>query len=178
METANPKKVVWRPAGPEDWKGGSVLHWAHAWPICGQAARVRAGGPLRHCHRGPALSWVWTAKPGTVGTGLLSDSVTWASRDMVSSRPPTKRRPAKLRETCSPAHHFFLIFFIFIFRQTGRERKREENINVWLPLMHRLLGTWSATQACALSGNQTQDPLVFRPALNPLRYTSQGQGRV
>ena len=37
-----------------------------------------------------------------------------------------------------------------------------------------LLGTWPATQACALMGNQTGDPLVRRPALNPLSHTSQG----
>ena len=32
-------------------------------------------------------------------------------------------------------------------------------------LLHaRHWGTWSATQACALTGNQTGDPLVRRPA--------------
>ena len=36
-------------------------------------------------------------------------------------------------------------------------------------------GTWPATQACALTGNQTSDPLVHRLALNPLSHTSQGQ---
>ena len=30
------------------------------------------------------------------------------------------------------------------------------------------------TQAHALTGNQTGDPLVRRPVLNPLSYTSQG----
>ena len=34
--------------------------------------------------------------------------------------------------------------------------------------------TWPATQACALTGNQTGDPLVRRPALSPLSHTSQG----
>ena len=37
-----------------------------------------------------------------------------------------------------------------------------------------LLGTWPATQACALTGNRTRDPLVCRWALNPLSHTSQG----
>ena len=37
-----------------------------------------------------------------------------------------------------------------------------------------LLGTWPATQACALSGNGTSDPLVHRLALNPVSHTSQG----
>ena len=44
-----------------------------------------------------------------------------------------------------------------------------------LPLECPLLGTWPATQACALAGNQTGDPLVLRLVLNPLSHTSQGQ---
>ena len=52
----------------------------------------------------------------------------------------------------------------------------EKNINVWLPLEQPLLGTRPATQACALTGNRTGDPLVRRPALSPLSHTSQGQG--
>ena len=72
--------------------------------------------------------------------------------------------------------NFFHIFkdFIYLFLERGRDREREKNINVWLPLGHPLLGTWPATQACALMGNQTRDPLVHRPALYPLRHTSQG----
>ena len=35
-------------------------------------------------------------------------------------------------------------------------------------------GTWPATQTCALTGNRTDDPLVCRPALNPLSHTGQG----
>ena len=38
-----------------------------------------------------------------------------------------------------------------------------------------LPGTWPETQACALTGNQTGNPLVCRPALNPLSYTSQAK---
>ena len=44
--------------------------------------------------------------------------------------------------------------------------------------MSPLLGTWPATQACALTenqtGNRTGNPLVHRPALKPLSHTSQG----
>ena len=36
------------------------------------------------------------------------------------------------------------------------------------------LGTWPATQACALTGNWTGDLLVHRPALHPLSHISQG----
>ena len=34
-------------------------------------------------------------------------------------------------------------------------------------------GPGPETQACALTGNQTGDPLVLRLVLNPLSYTSQ-----
>ena len=45
---------------------------------------------------------------------------------------------------------------------------------MWLPCAHFLLGTWPTTQACALPGNRTGNPLVCREALNPLGHTSQG----
>ena len=54
------------------------------------------------------------------------------------------------------------------------EKERERNINVWLPLACHLLWTWPTTQACALPGDQTSDPLVCRLALHPLSHTSQG----
>ena len=54
------------------------------------------------------------------------------------------------------------------------EKERERNINVWLPLLYPLLVTQPTTQACALNGNQTSDPLVHRLAFNPLSHTSQG----
>ena len=37
-----------------------------------------------------------------------------------------------------------------------------------------LLGFCPATQACALTGNQTSDILIHRPALSLLSHTSQG----
>ena len=52
----------------------------------------------------------------------------------------------------------------------GRERERERNINVWLPLTHPPMGTWPAAQACALTGNPTIDPFVLRPAFNSLSH--------
>ena len=42
-------------------------------------------------------------------------------------------------------------------------------------LSHPQLGMWPETQACALTGNQTLDPMVHRPAPNPLSHTSQGK---
>ena len=60
---------------------------------------------------------------------------------------------------------------IYLFLERGMEG--EGNINVWLPLVRPLLGTWPATQACALTGNQTSNLSVHRPVLNPLSHTSQ-----
>ena len=73
---------------------------------------------------------------------------------------------------------FYLIrqvsfFLSFLDRGEGREKEKERNINVWLPLACPLLGTWPETQACALTGNRTSNPLVHRLALNPLSHTSQ-----
>ena len=78
------------------------------------------------------------------------------------------------RPSTLPHHHllllnFFFRFYLFILeRGEGKEKKRERNINVWLPL------TWPTTQACVLTGNPTGDPLVHKPTLSPLSYTIQG----
>ena len=45
-------------------------------------------------------------------------------------------------------------------------------------LPHPQLGTWPATQACALTGNRTGDLFVHRLGLNPLSHTSQGQEEI
>ena len=71
-------------------------------------------------------------------------------------------------------YSFFKRFYLFLDRGEGREKERERNINVWLPLVHPQLGTWPKTQAYALTGNRTGNPLVCRPELNPLSHTSQG----
>ena len=42
--------------------------------------------------------------------------------------------------------------FIYFWRGEGRE-KEETNRNMWLSLVHPLLGTWPTTQAHALTGN-------------------------
>ena len=60
-------------------------------------------------------------------------------------------------------------FYLFLERREGRERNIDQ-----LALTRPQLGTWSATQECVLTGTQTRDLLVRRPAFNPLSHTSQG----
>ena len=43
--------------------------------------------------------------------------------------------------------------YLFLERGEGREKEKERNINVWLRLVHLPLGSWPATQECALSRN-------------------------
>ena len=54
--------------------------------------------------------------------------------------------------------NLFLRFYLFIFRERGREGKRGRQTYIYqLPLTRPLLATWPATQACALTGNRTSD---------------------
>ena len=75
--------------------------------------------------------------------------------------------------------YLFLFFkdFIYLFLERGerRETERERHQCVVTSHMHTLLGTWPATQAWALTGNRTGDPLVGSPALNPLSQSSHGK---
>ena len=63
--------------------------------------------------------------------------------------------------------------YLFLDRGEGREKEKERNIRVWLPLTLPLLGTWPTTQEGALTRDRTSDPLVCRPSINPLSHTSQ-----
>ena len=56
---------------------------------------------------------------------------------------------------CSDISLVFLFYFLYLFleRGGGSGKEGERNINVWLSLTHPQLGTQSATQACALTGN-------------------------
>ena len=54
----------------------------------------------------------------------------------------------------------FKDFILFLEGKGGS--KRERNIVLWLPLVGSQLGTWPATQACALTGNRTRDPFALQ----------------
>ena len=69
---------------------------------------------------------------------------------------------------------FLKILYIYFQREGKRGRKREKHQCVFASHMRPPLGTWPATQACALTGNRTSDSLAPRLAFNPLKDTSQG----
>ena len=73
--------------------------------------------------------------------------------------------------------YFFLFKILLIyFRQSRREGEREGEKHQCVVASHTPpLGTWPATQSCALTGNVTSDPLVHSLVLNPLSHMSQGQ---
>ena len=59
---------------------------------------------------------------------------------------------------------FLRILVSYFFRERGREGEREGEKHQCLVASHMpSLGTWTETQACALTGNQTSDPLVCSP---------------
>ena len=67
----------------------------------------------------------------------------------------------------------FIYLFIEREGKGGRNKGRETSMCGCLSCAP-LLGTWPTTQAGALTGNRTGDPLVCRLAINPLSHTSQG----
>ena len=75
---------------------------------------------------------------------------------------------------------FFKKDFIYLLLERGERKgkERERNINLWFSLTRPPLGAWPTTQACALTGNGTCDPLVHRPVLSPLSYASQGSPNI
>ena len=78
---------------------------------------------------------------------------------------------------CSPysCQTVYQTFLKFTFRERGREGEREGGKHHCMVASHALLlRTQPETQACALTGNRTTNPLVRRPTLNPLSYTIQG----
>ena len=65
--------------------------------------------------------------------------------------------------------------FVYLLLQREDERKKERESKCVVTSCSPPLGTWPTTQAHALTGDQTSDPLVHRPVLNPLGHTSQGK---
>ena len=122
--------------------------------------------PQRHCSclppQGDFDARTLSAAGAGGGEGLRS-----VLNAFISVRSHFRNFPNRLR----PLPCYF--FLIYLFFDRGKEKEREKHQCV-LPLVCPLLGTWPATQACALTGNRTGNPLVPRLVLNALSYTSQG----
>ena len=72
--------------------------------------------------------------------------------------------------------------YLLLERGEGREKERRETsmyrrYTHWLPPACPQLWTWPATQAWALTGNQTGNLSVLRLVLSPLNHTNQGTKR-
>ena len=64
----------------------------------------------------------------------------------------------------------FYRLYLFMFRDRGREGERKGEKHPCVVASHV-----PVTQACALTGNRTGDPLLRSLGLNPLSHTSQGK---
>ena len=91
----------------------------------------------------------------------------------------------KCQDARQEVDFFFLSFFFFkrlysfTFRERGREGEREGEKHQCVVVSCSFpTGDLPTTQAYALTGNQAGDPLVRRPALNPLSHTSQGKRQI
>ena len=70
---------------------------------------------------------------------------------------------------------FFFRFYLFIFREQGREGERKgEKHQCVVASCAPPTGDLGCNPGMCPTGNQTGDPLVPRPALNPLSHTSRG----
>ena len=91
------------------------------------------------------------------------------------SHAPTVRAPIQCPFIFHHIRGMSKIICLF-FTERGREREREGKKHQSVAFCTRpLLGPWPTTQASALTGNRTCDPLVCRPVLNPLSHTSQAR---
>ena len=71
---------------------------------------------------------------------------------------------------------FLIFYFMYLFLERGREGEREgEKYHCVVASPTPSTGDLAATQACALTGNQTSDPLVCSQVLSPPRHTSQSR---
>ena len=140
------ERFPWNPAG------GDLFAWSQHWQNGGPSAEDGPGGGA-HCVMGSG------GRPREVRSSSPAHSEVnklFKSRWIITAI--TKRKKI--------SQNFKKRFYLFIFRERGREEEGERNISVWLPLVRPLLGTWPVTLACALTGNRRGDPLVLRLALN------------
>ena len=123
-----------------------------------------------------ALRWKVRAHETSLGGTRVCPGLFWdlckTPQDVAQSTVQSKN-PRCLCPMC-PQFYLF-IFNLFILEGKGMRKKGRETSMcgcLWCASYWGDL-TWPTMQAFALTGNQTSNPLVLRPALNPLSYTSQ-----
>ena len=85
--------------------------------------------------------------------------------------------PAQLlwKHFCNSSLYIYIFKdFVYLFLERGREGEREGERHQCVVASYPLMRTWPITQAHALTGNRTGNPVVCRPVLHPLSNTSQG----
>ena len=119
--------------------------------------------------------WTWTKGPrcGLMleGEGCRAEEnkgEKWDNCNATINKIYLKKNKGKQLENFSYEWCFKFLLFIFL------KLKKPFFLTAIRPACPTL-GTWPATQACALTGNRTSDLLVCRPAFNPLSHTNQGK---
>ena len=72
-----------------------------------------------------------------------------------------------------PFFLFLKILFIYLREREGKEKEKERNTNVWLPLQHPKMGTWSHNPGMCPDWESNQQPFDSQARAAPLSYTSQ-----
>ena len=70
--------------------------------------------------------------------------------------------------------YFLKRFYLFNFRERGKEGERGEKHQCVVASHAPPTGDLACNPGIRLTGNQTGNPLVRRPGINPLSHTSQG----
>ena len=65
--------------------------------------------------------------------------------------------------------------FLFLERAEGKEKERERNINVWLPLSCSLLGTWARNPGKCPDWESNQRPFGSQAGTQPTEPRQPGQ---
>ena len=70
----------------------------------------------------------------------------------------------------------FLRFYLFLHREEGREKKRERNINVWLPLMRPPAGDLAHNPGTCPDWESNWRPFTLWDDAQPTEPSQAGQG--
>ena len=155
----------WKSLSTENWAG--ILECLNVSFHCGRLVALVSASDVRR--------WEWGGCVGNQGIPHCRYSNPISARTTSNSIIFATLYGFKLQAQIF--HNWsFLKKILFIFRQRLREGEREGEKHQCMVACHAppTGGIWPTTHACALTRNWTSDPVVRRPALNPLSHTSQG----